>query len=113
MDNHAEAVAVLLLFPRVTGHQGDGMHIGEGLVVVGENLKRVLVAKPCTTVCTTIIGTDAFQLRVVRVVGTVSALVVVERIVGIQYQTLDDLQRSLGDDLLTFPDVLCGILIDE
>ena len=37
----------------------------------------------------------------------------IERVVGIQYQTVDNLQRSLGDNLITLPDILHRVLVDE
>lgn len=37
----------------------------------------------------------------------------VERVVGIPVQTLDDMQRTLGNNLVTFPHGLRGILVDH
>ena len=89
------------------------MHVSEGLVVVGKDLEQMLITKPGAAVSTTVVGADTLKLSVVCVVSAIGTLVVIERVVGIQYQTVDNLQRSLGDNLITLPDILHRVLVDE
>ena len=113
MDDNTEAVAILLLLPRVTCHQSKSVYVCKCLVVVSEELECMLIAKPGTAVSTAIVSADTLQLSLVSIVCTIGTLEMIERVVGIQHKTIDNIQRSLGNELLTLPDVLSSVLIDE
>ena len=104
-----EAIVAVALFPRITSHQGELVHFVEGLVVVGIGFKSLRIAEVGVAVGLAIIGTQARQLRVVRVVCTVSVLEVVVGIVHVQEQAVDDVQGCLADELIALPKGLGGV----
>ena len=65
--------------------------------------KSLRIAEVGVAVGLAIIGTQARQLRVVRVVCTVSVLEVVVGIVHVQKQAVDDVQGCLADELIALP----------
>ena len=108
-----EAVVGVALLPGVTGHQCQLVQLGDGHVVVQVGLEGVVVAKVGVAVSRSVVSIVGNELSVVRVVRAVGTLAVVEGVVGIPVESLNNLQGSLGDDLVTLPGGLRGILVDE
>ena len=113
MDPQPEAVATLLLFPRVSGHHRQLVDLADRDIVVAISLERMGMTHISVTSGLAVIGAHALDLRVVGVVGTVGMLIVGERVVGIPCQAVNDLQRSLGDILHTLPVGLKGVLMEQ
>ena len=87
----AETVIVLLLFPRVTGHQVElALAYGESVVQVG--LEGLLTSEVSVAASLTVLVADTLELRLAGVVSAIGALIVAPRVVHVPEESLPELE---------------------
>ena len=85
------------------------MNLVESLVIVGIGFKGLRTTEISIAVGFAVIGTQARQLRLMRVITAISMLEIVIRIVHVQQQTIDDMQGSFAYKLIALPERFRGI----
>ena len=111
IDRHSEAVVGRALFPGETSHQSQFVGIADRHVIVAIGLKRLVVAQIGIAVSTSVVA--GVHLCLVCLIPAVGVLTAVVGIVGIPVQSVDDVQRSLGDILYALPLVTVVVLVDH